>query len=120
MYLPEIDVCLAVVATAIKYLSATALRRDALAVASAYRIREIIMRAFISFDKRLCRSAIPRSACKRRVSGNGKNRRGYSGKSGSLRRCLRRMNRSAGLYLCIGFPLTESRGELVPTRRNTG
>lgn len=29
----EIDVCLAVVATAIKYLSATALHRDALAVA---------------------------------------------------------------------------------------
>lgn len=34
----------------------------------AYRIREIIMRAFISFDKRFMSSVIPRSICKRHVS----------------------------------------------------
>lgn len=38
----------------------------------AYRIREIIMRAFISFDKRFMTSAIPRSICKRHVSGTRK------------------------------------------------
>lgn len=109
--LSEIDVCLSVaVATAIKYLSATALHPRCIC-SRAYRIREIIMRTFISFDKRLWRLQLWMPC----FGKEKKNRHGGYFRRSGLRHDDNDDNRLAGtpanklvtgLDLCIGFPLT--------------